>query len=300
MGSRPIPPFDFSTLTRLSATFVGEHLGQRHADMLWKIQFKSGRWVYLLVLLEFQSTVDPDMALRMLDYTVRALRAIDRGDRGPDGEYPPLLPVVIYNGEPRWKAATDTLSLFGPAGEDLYGYLPRHRYLLLDLGSLKPSALPPHNLASAIASLEQARSMEELAALGSALGDALRRAGETELISAFGAWISQVLARRALPGDARPESEIGTEGDPMATLLERVERWSEELRREGIEKGRREGVERQRALVARQVALKFGGHTANEVLPFMAGLSEPRIADLADAVIQCGSSEELIRRVREA
>ena len=49
---------DFSTLDRLPASFVTERLGQRHADILWKIQTADGRWLYLLVLLEFQSTID--------------------------------------------------------------------------------------------------------------------------------------------------------------------------------------------------------------------------------------------------
>ena len=47
---------DFSTLERLPASFVTEHLGQRHADMLWRIRMAGGGWLYLLVLLEFQST----------------------------------------------------------------------------------------------------------------------------------------------------------------------------------------------------------------------------------------------------
>ena len=58
---------DFSTLERLPASFVTEHLGQRHADMLWRIRIAGGGWLYLLVLLEFQSTVDRRMALRMME-----------------------------------------------------------------------------------------------------------------------------------------------------------------------------------------------------------------------------------------
>ena len=37
---------DFSTLERLPASFVTEHLGQRHADMLWRIQTAAGGWLY--------------------------------------------------------------------------------------------------------------------------------------------------------------------------------------------------------------------------------------------------------------
>ena len=54
---------DFATLERLPDSFVTEHLGQRHTDMLWRIATTAGGWVYILILLEFQSTVDRRMAL---------------------------------------------------------------------------------------------------------------------------------------------------------------------------------------------------------------------------------------------
>ena len=79
---------DFATLERIPASFVTEHLGQRHTDMLWRI--------------------------------------------GPGGEYPFVLPVVIYNGERRWTAATDIGDLLGPVPGEPLGYLPRLRYLLID------------------------------------------------------------------------------------------------------------------------------------------------------------------------
>ncbi len=49
---------DFATLERMSASFVTRALDQRHADMLWRVQTTAGRWLYILILLEFQSTVD--------------------------------------------------------------------------------------------------------------------------------------------------------------------------------------------------------------------------------------------------
>ena len=112
---------DFSTLERLPASFVTEHLRQRHADMLWRVRIARSGWLYLLVLLEFQSTVDRHMALRMMDYTARVLQGLDRNDLGPGGEFPFLLPVVVYNGGRRWNAATDMRHLF-----------PQHRNSWLD------------------------------------------------------------------------------------------------------------------------------------------------------------------------
>ena len=273
---------DFSTLERLPASFVTEHLGQRHADMLWKIQTADGGWLYLLVLLEFQSTVDRDMALRMLDYTVRVLQGLGSDDRGPGGKYPPLLPVVIYNGERRWTAAIDTGELFAPMPDELLGYRPRHQYLLLDLRALDPTALPPENVVSLIAMLERARSQGQLEKLGASLADWLLRVGENE------------------------EEEV-------ATLAERVRKWGDELNQQWLEKGIEKGIERgiergieqgrqqgERQMVFRLAAHRFGPGIVEQLAPLLDQLSDPdRIAAVATMVLECENAEEFIARARE-
>ena len=112
---------DFATLERMPASFVTRALGQRHADMLWRVQTTGGRWLYILVLLEFQSTVDPTMALRMMVYTGAIWERLEPDDLGPGGEYPFVLPVVIYNGGRRWTAATDVGDLLAQVPRELLG-----------------------------------------------------------------------------------------------------------------------------------------------------------------------------------
>ena len=51
-------------------SFVTEHLGQRHTDMLWRIGTTAGGWVYILILLEFQLGYQP--RLRYLLIEIRA------------------------------------------------------------------------------------------------------------------------------------------------------------------------------------------------------------------------------------
>ena len=84
---------DFATLERMPASFVTEHLGQRHTDMLWRIGTIDGGWVYILILLEFQSTVDRRMALRMMDYTATIWMRLGKEDLGPAGTGRRLLGV---------------------------------------------------------------------------------------------------------------------------------------------------------------------------------------------------------------
>ena len=60
---------DFGSLDALPASYVSRDLHQRHSDLVWRIRFQGERWLYVIILLEFQSTVDQRMAVRMLTYT---------------------------------------------------------------------------------------------------------------------------------------------------------------------------------------------------------------------------------------
>ena len=233
------------------------------------------------------------MALRMLDYTVRVLQGLGSDDRGPGGTYPPLLPVVIYNGKGRWAAATDTRELFAPMPDELLGYRPRHQYLLLDLRALDPTALPPENVVSLIAMLEQSRSQGQLEKLGASLADWLLRVGETRLLDSFVAWITQVLARTDAAGRTLELQTRSEEVRTMSTLAERVRKWGDELNQQWLEKGERQ-------MVHRLAAHRFGPGIAEQLGPLLDELSGPdRIAAVATMVFECESGEEFIAQARE-
>ena len=127
--------FDFSTLEKLPAEYVSDDFRRRHGDAVWRMRFREEAWLYLLVMLEFQSTADPYMAVRILVYTGLLYQdLIRRGALGDDGRLPPVLPVVLYNGRPRWSAPVEMGDLIAPAEEALGCYQPSQRYFLLDVG----------------------------------------------------------------------------------------------------------------------------------------------------------------------
>ena len=67
-----------------------------------------GGWLYLVLLLEFQATVDRAMAVRMLAYTAMLQqRLVADGALDEHGALPPVLPVVLYNGRRRWTAPVE-------------------------------------------------------------------------------------------------------------------------------------------------------------------------------------------------
>ncbi|MCP4675604.1 MAG: Rpn family recombination-promoting nuclease/putative transposase, partial [Deltaproteobacteria bacterium] len=98
---------DFSTLERVNGSYVSDDLRDREDDVVWRVRF-GAKWLYVYLLLEFQSTVDRFMALRIMTYVGLLYQDLVRAKQLTEGGLlPPVLPVVLYNGERRWNAAVD-------------------------------------------------------------------------------------------------------------------------------------------------------------------------------------------------
>ena len=290
---------DFDTLTPLPAAFVGEDLQQRHGDLAWRIRFRGDRWLYLVLLIEFQATVDPAMAVRMLAYTaLLQQRLVADGVLREHGALPPVLPIVLYNGPRRWTAPVEVADMIGAVDDVLAPYQPSQRYYVLDVRRAPDADLPADNLVSALAGLEKARDAPGLAAALRALRALLRAAGDEHLRRAFGAWFRWSLrASGRLPSGA---------GDSLARLEERQTMLEEALgewTREWLERGRDEGIEQgrdeERALLCRLAVRKFDGAAAEELAAALAGVTDPeRLGRVGEWIIECSTAADLLARVR--
>jgi len=116
------------------------------------------------------------------------------------------LPFVLYNGKPRWTAATDISQLIEPAPGQLADYTPRLKYLLLDEGALDESG--PWALKNLAAALFRLEKTPDPAGLERAVGDLiewLKEPQQASLRRAFTVWIKRVLIPWRLPGIALPK-----------------------------------------------------------------------------------------------
>ena len=125
-----VEELDLPTLERWPESTVSDDLLQRHRAWVWRVRCRD-RWLYVLVLLEFQSTVDHTMAVRILAYTALLYQDLLRTSADP---LPPVLPVVLHHGRERWAAPEDVAGLAVPPGAFLAPYQPAQRYFLLDVG----------------------------------------------------------------------------------------------------------------------------------------------------------------------
>lgn len=230
----------FDTLELMPCAFVADNLSQRHADMLWRVKVDD-EWVYLCLLLEFQSSVDPYMAVRMVNYISLAYqRLIRSGAVLDDRRLPPVLPVVLYNGTTRWSAAVSMNALVPALPEDLDEYRLRLSYLLVDQNNHSHAELAEQdNLVAALMRFEQPESREAVIELVDRLNEKLK--DNQELRRAFAIVLTRLWSRDS--GIALPLSKIQDLRELRMALATHIQQWKNEFRLEGMQEGRLEGLQ---------------------------------------------------------
>ena len=231
---------DLETLERVSGSYVSDDLKDRHDDIVWRVKWGS-EWLYVYILLEFQSVVDAYMPLRVLVYVGLLYQDLIREKKlGSSGKLPPVLPVVLYNGKPRWRPPIEMSDLIQHIPGGLERYRPRFTFLLLDEGRYRDDDLKQlKNVVSALFRLENSRDPERIMAVVTSLLEWLAGDEQASLRRAFAVWFNRVFFHSHKGKKEIPEFEELTEVRSM--LAETVVEWKEEWKREGREEGREEG-----------------------------------------------------------
>ncbi len=294
---------DYGTLEKLSAEYVGDVFQQRRGDTAWRLRVRgaAGGWLHVLVMLEFQSTTDAAMALRVLEYTALLYGDLLRRGVAP-GALPPVLPVVLYNGDSPWGPATEMRDLIAVPPSVLAPYQPSQRYFVLDEQRARAGDFKLRGLTWAVAQLEQSRSAADLARTARRLAARLGGAGQGELRRTFAHWL-WALGQRLGGGDRslRPSEYLDLE-DMAVSLEQRVAEWPkpyiEQGREEGISLGRERGMEHERQLLRRLAAVRFDSATADRLAAAIATEADPqRLMEVGEAIVRCATGGELLREI---
>ncbi len=261
-----VADLDFSTLEKINGSYISDDLRERADDVIWRVKFQD-EWLYVYLLLEFQSTVDPFMAVRILTYVGLLYQDLIKANHlSEQRKLPPVLPIVLYNGERPWQASETISELLQPVPEKLRDYQPQQRYLLIDEGRYSAAELEKlENLTAALIRAEIAESQEALGRVLANLIVWLPQPEQSDLRRAFKEWFGRVLLPRRLPGTEIEAVHDLTEMQAM--LAERVKTWTkpwwEEGFKEGVEKGIEKGIEQgieqgEAAVLAKLLNKRFG------------------------------------------
>ena len=313
---RWVDDLDLAAIENVSTEYLDEACQRqdhrkRLGDMVWKVYFRAGaladgRRPYILVLVEFQSTSDRDMARRIHEYTDLLLdRLVRNGVMAREGGLPHVLPVVVYNGSERWTA------IGGDGGAGHLAPVPSARaerdlarlqpqlYRLVDENAGSEQDWPKHNRVAATVRLQrsaprelQQRLLTEARRFPDAEHEAFRHALHA---CARAQWADKMGAEAAFPSFDELEQEQG-----MATIFQA--RWDQEIaaaRAEGAAQGLELGRAEERARLRRQAALKFGLDTAERLSDQLAGVTTRADLDrVGDWIVECGSGDELLSHMR--
>ncbi|MFT5084931.1 MAG: hypothetical protein ACI9Y1_002988 [Lentisphaeria bacterium] len=262
----------------VETSFVSEALRNREADVIWRIVWRD-RWLYVYVLLEMQSSIDPMMAVRLLTYIGLLYQDLHaRGELTQSGRLPPVFPITIYNGSKKWTAATKLSDIIEPVPASMAQYQPQLEYFLLDEGqAAKEAKKAAPNLVSALINLENSNTPSELSdALGELVVWLQQESPDyRRLRRTFTVWLANSLLPARFPGVKLPGLKNLSEVKEM--LAERVTEWTKQWEQQGIEKGIERGIEKASLGVAKNM-LKEG--IAVEVVARVTGLSLERIEQL--------------------
>ena len=299
-----VEQLDFSTLEPVKTHFVGPENRRRDSDLVWRLKWgERGAWFYVYLQVEFQSAPEQFMALRALTYLCLLYEELARRKQLTEsGRLPPVLPVVLYNGKPRWRKPLELSELIDPVPGPFEAYLPRFRYLLIDEGHLTDEDLAPvDNPVSALFTMEQARSNEDvfrgLEQILKTTGGSLMEPVRKDMLS----WILRSLLPVRFPDRNLVELFDLMENPQM--LAETVKEWPsqwlaqgheqglEEGREQGLEEGREHGLRR---AVARQLQLKFGGPTSH-FAERLESADETELLTWVERLVVAGTPEDVFK-----
>jgi predicted transposase/invertase (TIGR01784 family) len=237
---------DFATLEKVGSSYVTDDLRDREDDLIWRIRW-GHEWLYVYLLLEFQSTVDHFMAVRILGYLALLYQDLIRTEKlGTRDLLPPVLPLVLYNGKRRWKAPVELDKLIHPAPAGLEKYRPKLSYLLLDKRSYAVEDFSGlKNLVAALFQLESSRTDDDFRVVVRNLLTWLNSTEQDSLRRAFTVWFNRVLLpRKILDSDF---TEFNSLEEVETMLSEAVKGWKKEGEILGTEKGRQQGRQEEAA-----------------------------------------------------
>ncbi|SFY09192.1 Rpn family recombination-promoting nuclease/putative transposase [Azotobacter vinelandii] len=278
---------DFSTLEKVNGNYVSEDLLNRVDDIVWRLRL-NGEWLYVYLLLEFQSRNDRWMALRLMTYIGLLYQELVASGQIQSKRLPPVFPIVIYNGESRWTASREVADLIAAPLGSLAAYRPRLSYFLLDEKRLGEQELTDdHNLVTGLVKLESSQSPQSLRAMVAQLRQRLQAPQYDSLRRAFAVWIRRVILDLKSKGDHIPDICTLEEIDTM--LAERAGQWADDWMQQGMQKGMQQG---QVKLLARLIERRFGPLTpAHQQL--LADANEAQLEAWADAVLTAQTLDEL-------
>jgi hypothetical protein len=177
---------------------------------------------------------------------------IKQGVTLENGQLPPVLPIVLYNGSAKWTAATNVADLIPTVPGLVQQFKPSLNYLLIDENRYSETELAPlQNLVAAVFRLEHPIDQNSIKQLLLSLSEWLVDRPDIRRMLAI--WLRATLMKK--PNYGILLNEVNDLDEVRVMLSDKLEEWAKEYIAEGRQEG--EILALQKLLAKRFGAIPF-------------------------------------------
>jgi len=264
-------------IEKVDKSFVSDEFLKRESDIIYKVKTLKED-VYIYILVEFQSTVDKTIPVRMLLYILQMYDELYRNSR--KGKLPAIFPVLLYNGNEKWTVPVDISELI--EGTIPLKYIPAFRYYPVIENEISDGVLRRiKGIMAAIIYLEKQKDEKLLSEAIDTVIELIKEERPQQL-KMFTVWLNKMF-RHAIDNKEVKKITGLTEVKSMITqIAEQIEARGEKRGMEqGMEQGMERGMEQGMEKKAREDALRMKekGYALKDIAD-ITGLTEEEIKKL--------------------
>lgn len=282
---------DLSSVEPLNTEYTNDKYVRRLNDMVWKLRKRDGSPLYVVVMMEFQSTVERFMAARMNMYVGLLFDSLVRSGQMKGRKLPHVVPLVLYGGERVWNAPLELTELIEGRFPGMEHYSNRFNYRVVSVrhcGELDPER---RNVADAWFRAFRARDYGGAAAALQQLIVVLEGPEHDRLRAAITRWLLEVVLAAYLPEEELSQLQGVRE---LSEVKENMVKWSDKAMARGEAKG-------QRRILVQLAQARFGAGTAAELSDQLERVSSSeKLGAIGEWLLTCASGEALLAKVRQA
>lgn len=259
---------DYSTLRIHPGNYITPLFNEKMEDLVWSVALKPADdkppiTIYLHLLLEFQSTVDATMPLRMLHYVASFYHQLIKQEKISlaKDKLPPVLPVVLYNGEARWSPPEDMHSLIQSTPGFLRQFQPQLYYYLIDEHRLSDEQLAEQPLPlSGLFAVEKAATSDHLlVAIDRLLSKAQNHPDKERIDRVLVNWMKHYLHHNDFHLNVADIERL----EDVPNMLD-LNKERQEWKQQGIQQGKQQGIDLTQRRTARRL-LRLGLLTDEQI-----------------------------------
>ncbi len=238
---------DFSEFETLPNSFLSGHYKKTESDLICKLKLH-GEDFYFFVLLEFQSTIDKFMSVRMLNYITSFWLDLVAQKPKPK-KLPPVFPVMLYNGNKKWTAPSKISDLI--YGNELLGKFSVN-FEYLKILENEYSAEELLEIKNIVSTLFLAESHFDIKLLAKQLELVFKQEPNKEAVTLLLNWFRQLLNyERITDQDFDTVKQVYQNSEEAKEMLitsikKQKQAWKQEGIQEGKQKGIQEGIQEEK------------------------------------------------------